>query len=556
MPSAEQDATGSPSGRAQRPRSASPTPRLCDSTRKSRSRSEIASILIESLLSDDERPTECADEDLESTQPRCLRQGTGQQLARGIDGFRNCVKRVQLGIRWMKNFSPEQATQLKQLRLLDRFAPFGQSKGVWSVRNIAVNKAKGEGDERPDAKAELRTLFLGDFYHMLLDARLSKQIAVFAAAYVLCFLAFAVLYLMVSEPCNLQLQNNFIRAYLFSVETMMTVGYGCPDPYMNGCWQGAVILTTQVLLQLLFTGCLIGVIFQGLSRPQSRSRTVLFSEKAVIRYIDGAHYLMFRITDLRVQHPLIEPHVRCYCVVKDPVRGFEMVPMRLDHPDDELGGMLVLTIPYLVVHRIDAWSPLAPALRADSLDIRRTLSPGRVYPSDSPTTDSASTPRWHRHHEYLRSAGWPGPGQRQVDCETGNRDSCVCPTCGEAFGTASMLTLHCRYNARSDVASGIAPEDCHQELTEEEVAHLSHKNPSREQLLRHHRSNFLEVVVLVEGIEPTTSGTLQSRYSYVVGPSGADVAWDMEFAECCRLPLKASKGLVVDVSLFHSLVGP
>ncbi len=32
--------------------------------------------------------------------------------------------------------------------------------------------------------------------------------------------------------------------------------------------------------------------------------------------------------------------------------------MRLQAPDDELGGMLLLTTPFLVVHRIDEWSPL------------------------------------------------------------------------------------------------------------------------------------------------------------------------------------------------------
>merc|ERR1719316_664283 len=107
----------------------------------------------------------------------------------------------------------------------------------------------------------------------------------------------------------------------------------------------AVILTVQSLVNYLMSACLIGVIFQRLSRPQSRACTIIFSEKALIRRIDGADYFMFRLCDLRVQHALIEPHVRCYCVQKHPVRGFEMTPMRLTHPDDELGGMLLMSIP-------------------------------------------------------------------------------------------------------------------------------------------------------------------------------------------------------------------
>merc|ERR1712146_279976 len=80
-----------------------------------------------------------------------------------------------------------------------------------------------------------------------------------------------------------------------------------------------------------------------------------------IREISGAYYFMLRICDLRVHHALLEAHVRCYCGHKHPSRGYEMLPMRLEHPDDELGGCVLMNIPITVVHRIDAWSPLAPA---------------------------------------------------------------------------------------------------------------------------------------------------------------------------------------------------
>jgi hypothetical protein len=34
--------------------------------------------------------------------------------------------------------------------------------------------------------------------------------------------------------------------------------------------------------------------------------------------------------------------------------------MRLQHPDDELGAMLLMNLPSVVVHAVDNWSPLAP----------------------------------------------------------------------------------------------------------------------------------------------------------------------------------------------------
>merc|ERR1711879_486127 len=133
----------------------------------------------------------------------------------------------------------------------------------------------------------------------------------------------------------------------------------------------------------------------------------------------------------------------------------------------------------------------------------------------------------------------PGVAQRQVDCETGSRDSCVCPTCGESFQTGTMLKLHCAYNAHSDMASGIAPEEAHHELTDEEVKLFAHVDPTRDDIRSQLASGYLELVVLVEGIEPTTSSTLQSRHSYLLGGdsvSRVDVEWDKQFVDCCMLP--------------------
>ncbi len=38
----------------------------------------------------------------------------------------------------------------------------------------------------------------------------------------------------------------------------------------------------------------------------------------------------------------------------------EMEQTLKEKPDDEMGAMLFLSLPSLVVHRLDAWSPLVP----------------------------------------------------------------------------------------------------------------------------------------------------------------------------------------------------
>jgi len=505
----------------------------------------IATTLLERLLPE-EQAKEFEEEDPEA-------QGSSKRL-----NVKVCARRVRF-------CGPQ-----KEFRILDRLAPFSQSRGRWSVQNVAFRKRGATGSSAEG----LRELFLGDMYHTFLDAPFHWQLLAFFGAYMGCFFLFALFWLWVAEPCGLKCAGNFLKAYMLSVETMATVGYGVSDPYMQGCWQGAVVLTVQCLLNILMGAWFIGVIFQGLSRPQSRASTILFSEKAVIRCINGAHYLMFRVCDLRIHHALIEPHVRCYCVMMQGSSGCKMVPMRIEQPDDELGGPLLLTIPTTIVHRIDAWSPLAPqhlnpqeqhiginpsrqSSRSFDSTPRSAMSEGAATEHSSGSESSCSSATLVdaiRGQEHLRMATWPGTLKRQADCETGCRDSCVCPTCGAAFQTAWMLQRHCLYSARSDAASGYPPEICHRELSSEELDSLTHQDPGRWEIKEHFSHNYLEVVVIVEGIEPSTSSSLQARYSYVIGgPGDGDVAWDMIFAECCRIPREAGRALSLDLARFHKL---
>lgn len=61
---------------------------------------------------------------------------------------------------------------------------------------------------------------------------------------------------------------------------------------------------------------------------------------------------------------------------------------------------------------------------------------------------------------------------------------------------------------------------------------------------------FTEIIVLVEGVEPTTSCTLQARHSYLFPK---DVVWDHDFADCMNLGTE-SRPSSVNFSRFHELV--
>jgi hypothetical protein len=120
-----------------------------------------------------------------------------------------------------------------------------------------------------------------------------------------------------------------------------------------------------------------------------------------------------------------------------------------------------------------------------------------------------------------------------------------------------MLELHCRYNAKGDELSELPEQERHKVLTPEELSIMSHEDPSRAQIEKRIESGYLEIIVIIEGIEPTTSSTIQARHSYLIGQGGPDVQYDHMFVDCVTLPqsgpMKGTKGLVLDVSQFHSL---
>merc|ERR1712146_273706 len=98
-----------------------------------------------------------------------------------------------------------------------------------------------------------------------------------------------------------------------------------------------------------------------------------------------------------------------------------------------------------------------------------------------------------------------------------------------------------------------------------ELKTFTHQDPTREEIENYLEEQHIEVVVIVEGIEPTTSSTLQARHSYLIGgtddsgmplePEDLDVQWDVQYADCSRLvPGDTGKGLVLDLSRFHQKV--
>merc|ERR1719313_2345136 len=74
--------------------------------------------------------------------------------------------------------------------------------------------------------------------------------------------------------------------------------------------------------------------------------------------------------------------------------------------------------------------------------------------------------------------------------------------------------------------------------------------PSREDVQSFLQNSWIEVVCLVEGIEPTTSATIQARHSY----ANEDLVFDHGFAPRISRHRAGGGSWVVDFDRFHSLV--
>lgn len=285
---------------------------------------------------------------------------------------------------------------------------------------------------------------------------------------------------------------------------------------------------TQSLVGILLEAISIGIIFQRFSRAQARANTIVLSTNAVVRRIRGELYFMFQACEMR-KHQLVEAHVRMYAIRHDVEFGqhyyFQSHPMRIQHPDDDLGGMLLLALPSVVVHRMDAWSPLC-------------------RPSSRSTVCGL-------HHNPAKDYLFPEVISRQADLDSGDRDGLV-----PLSADKPKLCTPCRCAnapASSDPASHeAAVADLKDFWKDSQVRlHVETGGGCTEKAKRTQEYvcvcvGQVEVVVLVEGIDAVTSSTIQVRHSY----KASEILFDRRFENCVDVDPDTG-GAVVDFRRFH-----
>ena len=215
-------------------------------------------------------------------------------------------------------------------------------------------------------------MYFSDLFTTMIDSKWRWITLLYGIMYCGSWLFFGLLWYLITfyRGDNYCVDNvytgSFASAFLFSLETQTTIGYGGRQVTPN-CPEAIILLNIQSLVGFLIGALELGLIFAKLSRPRNRAETILFSRNAVVALRDGKMCLMFRVGDVR-KSQILEPNVRVQIFRKRITReGIELpfyqqdLSIGIDWSNEEEEKQcynLFLILPLTIVHVIDENSPL------------------------------------------------------------------------------------------------------------------------------------------------------------------------------------------------------
>ncbi|XP_046883605.1 G protein-activated inward rectifier potassium channel 3 [Hypomesus transpacificus] len=213
--------------------------------------------------------------------------------------------------------------------------------------------------------------YLTDIFTTLVDLNWRCSLFVFVMAYATTWLFFGAIWYLIAyvrgdlehledetwTPCVNNV-NGFISAFLFSIETETTIGYG-HRVITDQCPVGTMLLLLQAILGSMVNAFMVGCMFVKISQPNKRAETLVFSKHAVISLRDDRMCLMFRVGDLRSSH-IVGANMRAKLIKSKQTQEGEFIP--LDQTDISVGfetgdDRLFLVSPLVISHEIDVHSP-------------------------------------------------------------------------------------------------------------------------------------------------------------------------------------------------------
>uniref|UniRef100_A0A3B3SJM8 ATP-sensitive inward rectifier potassium channel 14 n=1 Tax=Paramormyrops kingsleyae TaxID=1676925 RepID=A0A3B3SJM8_9TELE len=215
--------------------------------------------------------------------------------------------------------------------------------------------------------------YLSDLFTTCVDVRWRWMLLLFTLSFLLSWLLFGFSFWLIAfahgdltppakeqpqeEPCFQQV-NGFVAAFLFSLETQTSIGYGSRS-VTEACPLAVLAVVLQCIVGCIIDAFIIGAVMAKIAKPKKRNETLVFSEKAVVALRDGKLCMMWRVGNLRKSH-LVEAHVRAQLLKPRVTPEGEYLP--LDHVDINVGfdtgtDRIFLVSPITIVHEINEESP-------------------------------------------------------------------------------------------------------------------------------------------------------------------------------------------------------
>uniref|UniRef100_A0A3Q4M6S8 ATP-sensitive inward rectifier potassium channel 14 n=1 Tax=Neolamprologus brichardi TaxID=32507 RepID=A0A3Q4M6S8_NEOBR len=213
--------------------------------------------------------------------------------------------------------------------------------------------------------------YLSDLFTTCVDIRWRWMLVIFTLSFVLSWLLFGFAFWLIAsahgdlsireaaveEPCFFQV-NSFMAAFLFSLETQTSIGYGFRS-VTEECPLAVVAVVLQCIVGCIIDAFIIGAVMAKIAKPKKRNETLVFSDTAVVALRDGKLCMMWRVGNLRKSH-LVEAHVRAQLLKSRVTPEGEYLP--LDNVDINVGfdtgtDRIFLVSPVTIVHEINEESP-------------------------------------------------------------------------------------------------------------------------------------------------------------------------------------------------------
>ncbi|XP_022236778.1 G protein-activated inward rectifier potassium channel 3-like [Limulus polyphemus] len=220
--------------------------------------------------------------------------------------------------------------------------------------------------------AKRRQRYLQDLFITLVDIQWRWNLLVFSMGFIITWLFFAIIWWLINyshgdflhmndtnwEPCVHNIKS-FTSAFLFSLETQHTIGYG--SRYVNEeCPEAVFVLCLQSITGVMIQCFIVGMVFAKFSRPKKRQQTLMFSQNAIVCLRDGKLCLMFRVGNMR-KSPVIGAQISLHLINRKTTTEGEVIPYyhsQLDIRHDSASNSFFLSWPVVVIHEINQHSPL------------------------------------------------------------------------------------------------------------------------------------------------------------------------------------------------------